>query len=446
MLVKERTQGKYELPPLTYAQWRIFETGPNHNWAVPFRFRCLVSGRRYGKTFLGVEESAASAVKFPGSEVWYIGPTYKWVKRFAWRVFKEMIPPSMLIKRPSETELVFDWVNGSVTRLIGADNPESLKGSGLKGAVMDEFASMKPEVWEEAVLPMLGYDKGWALFLGTPRGYNHFYDAYQKGQSEEEEDWISWQIPTIQGGLIPKEEIDLHKRIMTDRQWRQEYLATFEAMGGKCYYNFDRRVHVVSTEDLYGDLLIGMDFNVNPMCCVLAIKAAGECHIIDEITIPDSNTQEMCDRIQVKYGRRPLNEREVSAQEKFSHIEGVVDSQPRAITVYPDPTCRARKTSAPAGVTDLSIISGAGFDVNCPYSTYPVKDRHNAVNTLLRSADGVVRLYVDPKCKNLIKSLDGMLKDETPEELSHMAAALGYLIMGEFLPFGPQHAVERLSI
>ena len=91
----------------------------------------------------------------------------------------------LLAKPPNESELRVDLVNGSMIRLYGADNPDALRGPYLDGVVLDEFADMKPEVWHEVVRPMLADRRGWATFIGTPKGKNEFYRLYQNALKDD---------------------------------------------------------------------------------------------------------------------------------------------------------------------------------------------------------------------------------------------------------------------
>jgi hypothetical protein len=179
------------------------------------------------------------------------------------------------------------------------------------------------------------------------------------------------------------------------------------------YHGFDRDENVMELEPSpYAPVLIGMDFNINPMTAVVAQKAGNQCQVIDEIVLPNSNTQQMMQEINRRYPGR----------------EGVV---------YPDPSAESRKTSAPAGETDLTIIQRARWPVyrNSPYK---VVDRINSVNAMLLNAQGSRRLLISPNCEHLIKALDGLTYkagSKIPDNrsgLDHITDALAYLIMGVF--------------
>jgi hypothetical protein len=156
-----------------------------------------------------------------------------------------------------------------------------------------------------------------------------------------------------------------------------------------------------------------MDFNVNPMTAVVAQQVGDQCQIIDEIVLPNSNTQEMMQEINRKFPAR-------------------------AGMIYPDPSCAARKTCAAAGETDLTIIHRAGWKTQLPYKVYPLVDRINSVNAMLCNAEGVRRLLISRQCKYLIKALDALTYKEgtrIPDGssgLDHITDALGYIVIGRF--------------
>jgi hypothetical protein len=180
------------------------------------------------------------------------------------------------------------------------------------------------------------------------------------------------------------------------------------------YYAFDRNQNCKALEDNPSlPLLVGMDFNVNPMCASLAIRVADQLHTIGEIVLSNSNTNEMSAVIK---GRFPG----------------------RSVRVYPDPTGNARKTSAPVGATDFAILRAAGFTVLAPSHPYPVADKINTVNSALCSVSGLRHVYIDPvKCPQTVKGLDGMTyRDGTNEPdkslgLDHITDALAYLVCYE---------------
>jgi terminase large subunit-like protein len=298
--------------------------------------------------------------------------------------------------------------------LHGADRPDSLRGVGLDFVVLDEYADMSAETWQTVVRPMLSDRVGSAILTGTPRGFDHFYELYMAAKSKE--NWAAFHFPTEEDGYVPRDELAIARTDLDPRRYAQEYCASFENLQGRVYHEFDREQNVSNLTPLpNANLLIGMDFNIAPMTAVVAQRAGDQCQIVDEIVLTNSNTQEMMQELNRRYAGR--------------QGQGVV---------YPDPSGVARKTSAPVGQTDFTIIRRAGWRVYTPPEPYPMVDRINSVNAMLCNAQGQRRLLISPKCVHLIKALDGLTyKEDTkiPDKnsgLDHITDALGYLIMGAF--------------
>ena len=203
--------------------------------------------------------------------------------------------------------------------------------------------------------------------------------------------------------------------------------ASFELQSGRVYHAFSRDLNVTDVP-LIPDLtlLVGMDFNVDPMTAVVAQKIGEQCHVSGEIVLPNSNTFEMMEELLLRYpGQRGV--------------------------VHPDPSGAARKTSAAVGLTDHAIIQQAGWYV---YSLkpYPIVDRINSVNAMFENANRQRRLFIDRRCKNLIRALDSLtFKAEThlPDKstgFDHITDALGYLIMGAFPMLKDEVTVTQVLI
>lgn len=176
-------------------------------------------------------------------------------------------------------------------------------------------------------------------------------------------------------------------------------------------------------DDIGGELLVGMDFNVNPMSAVMAVRAGDECHVIGELELNSSSTEEMAAELRARYPNR-------------------------TVIVCPDPSGRARKTSAPVGQTDFTILKRAGFKVRSPGKAPMVVDRINNVNAMLYDAEqGRRRLLVHPSAGSLVKSLvhmtykEGTSQPDKTSGLDHMADALGYLLWQEFNVLQAREAV-----
>ena len=374
------------------------------------RFRVLISGRRFGKTYLCITEMMKYASK-PNQKIWYVAPTFKMAKEICWSNLKEMLNQFNWIEDINETTLTIRIrKTNSTISLKGADNYDALRGTGLNFLILDEFADIPEEAWTEVLRPTISdkYANGKVLFVGTPKGYGNWsYDMFQRGQAGDPE-WKSWKYTTIEGGQVEPHEIEQAKKDLDARSFRQEYEASFETYAGVVYYNFDRAKNVKPVPfDQNAVIHIGMDFNIDPMSACLFYVKQGVSYFFKEIVIYSSNTQEMIDEITRQY-------------------------DPKKVIVYPDPASRQRKTSA-GGKTDLMLLQNAGFNVKAKATHALVRDRINSVNSRLCNYEGKRFIYIDPSCKNLINSLMKQLYKEgtnIPEKngYDHMTDALGYAI------------------
>jgi hypothetical protein len=255
---------------------------------------------------------------------------------------------------------------------------------------------------------MLSDKQGKALFITTPAGMNWFYEIYQN-HLEDPENWASFSYTTIDGGNVPASEIEQAKRDLDERTFRQEYLATFETYAGRIYYAFDRALNVKEPEAIDTSVIyIGMDFNIDPMSAVIAVRQGDNLYVIDEIRMYSSNTQEVVGEIRSRFPKSK-------------------------IFVYPDPAGHQRKTSA-SGATDITLLSNAGWTVKAPRSHTPVRDRINAVNSRLCGTSGLRQLFISPKCKYTIEGLErhvykeGTSQPDKDSGYDHMMDALGYMV------------------
>ena len=373
------------------------------------RFRVCVAGRRFGKTFLSTGELLKAAVGGKNRNCWYVAPTYGSAKEIAWDMLIHTIPREY-ISKTNESSLMLRLINGSVISLKGAEKPNNVRGRALDFVVLDEFADMKPEAWYEVIRPSLSDRNGSAVFIGTPKGRNHFYDLWAKGM-DGADDWTSFQYTTLEGGNVPESEVEAARHDLDERTFNQEYCAEFVTYSGLIYYAFSRELSVSDYVEDNAPLHVGMDFNLDPMSAVICIRKGGKLYAIDEIVMYGSNTDEMVAELKNRYPNRQT-------------------------IIYPDPASRQRKTSA-GGRTDLSILQNAGFSVKAKNSHALVRDRINAVNSRLLSSNGERHLFVSPKCKQTIKSLERQTYKEgtsipnKDDGYDHMNDALGYLV--EFL-------------
>ena len=368
----------------------------------PAKRKVLVAGRRFGKSHLsfiwlllrGLEENERR---------WIVTPNYRQGRNTTWKLMRQMFREYDC--KINETDLSVKMPNGSEVAIRGAENENSLRGVGLTMVVMEEYSYIKPHVWDEIIYPTLTTTDGDAFFIGTPNGYDHLYDAYLRGQSNDP-DWKSWQYTTVDGGYVPEEEIKKAKSMMDERAFKTEFLASFETTGNRAAYNFDRNTHVRKAEQLSSSLFWGMDFNVDYMSAVLGCEYSnGTIHYFDEIRQTNSNTEEMA--------------------------KAMMKVAPN-VPVYPDAAGSARSTTS--NRSDHSILKEFRFQVISKKANPPIKDRIMSLNRILKDANGRVRMTVDPKCIHLIKDLEQVQRsrdgkiDKSNIALTHMFDACSYYI------------------
>lgn len=363
------------------------------------RYKILSCGRRWGKSYFSILFLLSKPLK-RNERRWIVFPTYRQAKMVSWSILKDIFAKKDVSINETELSITFD--NGAKIELKGADKPDSLRGVSTTMVVMDEYSYMKENVWGEIIQPTLAETKGSALFVGTPTGVqNHFYDLFVKGQSKGG-DYKSWQFTTLDGGFISEDEVENAKKNLDKRTFEQEYLASFLTAANRAAYNFSRDIHC-KVMDKSPRMFWGIDFGVaSYMTAILMCEnTAGEVYVFDEIGLQNSNTFELAKLMQEKAPGLP---------------------------VYPDPAGKARTSNSTK--SDHMILQESGFTVISKKANPTQKDRLNALNKMLEDATGKHRLFVNPKCKSLIRDLElctmengQILKTET---LSHFLDALCY--------------------
>jgi phage terminase large subunit len=372
----------------------------------PQRFKCVVAGRRFGKTWLALLWLLTGKLK-SGERRWIVMPTYRQGKLVALPILKQ-ITRNLPSVKVNESDLSVT-VSGAEIAIKGSEDPSKLRGSHLNKVVLDEYAYMKKGVWEEVIFPMMTTTRGKALFIGTPDGFNNgFYDLFLKGQEGGDPDWKSWQFTSIDGGWIPKDEIDRARRNMDERIFKQEFMASFESAQNRVAYNFDRHTHLKGDAEPSMNFWCGMDFNVSKMVGTLAYEYSDSTiHYFDEIVLLNSNTEEMAKALREKY--------------------------PKLKYIYPDPAGSARSTTS--NRSDHAILKEYGFIVKAHKRHPSHRDRINALNRKLKDAEGSIGMTVSPKCKELIKDLEQCQRDmktggidKSDMERTHALDACSYAI------------------
>lgn len=224
-------------------------------WSSEKRFKVVAAGRRTGKSRLAAYLLIFNALQVNKGHVFYVAPTQGQARDIMWQTILEVGHP--VVKSSHINNLQITLVNGATISLKGADRPETMRGVSLKYLVLDEYADMKPEVWEQILRPALADQKGGALFIGTPLGRNHFYDIYQYSRSGEDDTYEGWHFTSYDNELIDPDEIEAAKKSMSSFAFRQEFLASFEAQGSDIFQEEWVQISKESPED--GSYYIAID-------------------------------------------------------------------------------------------------------------------------------------------------------------------------------------------
>lgn len=216
------------------------------------RFRIVCAGRRWGKSVLSQLIVLQWALKNSGL-YWIVSPTYRQGKQIHWRGLQQIIPRNWIAKK-NEVELSITLTNGSVIELKGAENPDALRGVKLRGLVVDEIASIRnwDWLWNEVLRATLTDYVAPALFISTPKGYNHFYDLHNLGQANGSRsgDYKSWRFTSYDNPYIKQEELNNAKKELTEDTFQQEYMADFRKYTGLVYKEFSRDTHIIEPFDI----------------------------------------------------------------------------------------------------------------------------------------------------------------------------------------------------
>ena len=247
------------------------------------RFRVINCGRRFGKTTLSVLEIIGKASQTDGKMVAYIAPTYQQARDIAWEMLKKIVEPIIITVNESRLEIKIRARNGQPSTIIlrGWEAVETLRGQKFDLLVIDEIASMKNfwMSWEEVLRPTLTDNKGEAIFISTPKGFNHFYALYN--MQLKDKDYKSFHFTSYDNPFLPKEELDKARLEMSEDRFAQEYLADFRKTQGLVYKEFDREKHLYSNKNREDknykifntmETLVGVDFGYTNPCALLKIE------------------------------------------------------------------------------------------------------------------------------------------------------------------------------
>jgi hypothetical protein len=399
-------------------------------WQLPNTVKMLVGGYGSGKTKTLCKRAIASALHNAPVPVTLVSPTFPMGRRTVLPTMEELLEGKSTIRR----DLTWAHQKGehayviklecrppATVMYLSGDNPDSLKGSNLASAYIDEPFIMDIKVYEQmharcrhpsAKLIEIG-------LTGTPEELNWGYDLAE-GELGRTTDVGVVRATTMDNKALPE---DYYKRLLQtyDSKTADAYVRGMfvNLAKGQVYYGFDRSRNVqdLDAKPFPGaHYFIGMDFNVNPMAFCKGWRSDDHCHISHEWEVPNSDTQ---------------------------YAAGVLrDHLPPTRLVYPDPSCRQRHTNAPGGETDFLALQRAGFTVLAPIHAWPRRDSLNAVNKKLQEGT----LTISPRCTRLVKYLLELTHERWNQQqsMTHLTDALRYPITYMFPVVRPNVGMSKL--
>ena len=385
------------------------------------RFKIVPAGRRSGKTERAKRHLVRTAMRVPG-DYFAAAPTYSQVKRLYWRDLKLLSMCSAYPQRPSESELVIRYPNGSTISLIGLDKPERMEGTAWAGGVIDEIADVKSTAWAENISPALdtidprrpGY-RAWCWLIGVPDGLNHYYDMVLKARAGTDPDWREYSWPS--SDILPPDVVESARRRMSPRQFRQEYEASFEGATGRIYDDYGRENITDAVLMPHEQIMWCHDFNFTPMSSCIAVRRGNSLYIVGEIILASATAR----------------------QSALEFIDRYANHGNKSVLIYGDPAGRAgEKHGHESDYTGMeSVLRAAGWTVQrrVKRAAPAIRDRQNAVRAKILNAAGERTLFVNPSlCEYVHKGLatvqlkPGSAFLEVDGDYQHITTAVGYCI------------------
>ena len=391
------------------------------------RFRYVAAGRGSGKT----EIARRYIVRMlPVRKPWYDPlyfyalPTYPQAKRIAWRKLCDLIPDHW-IEEKNKSELYIKTVFGSALYVLGMDRPIRAEGVQWDGGVLDESCDQKPGTFGLSLLPAMSERNAWCARIGVPKrtgvGAAEFKAAFEKAKRGDDSEGEAFEWPSED--ILTRRQIEVARENLTEEDYNEQYRAQWQSVSGTIFYAFSEEHNVLDSHDVEVSyrpserIIVGSDFNVDPMCWVLCHERNGKVFVFAEIVRRNTNTQATLDYLHSMYG---------------SHQGGWA--------WYGDATGQQRKTAA--AVTDyIQIKADRRFQcasIHYPKANPPRADRFASANGMMRNANGEHRLFVSSKCKWLINDLlnraykPGTREPDDQGDVGHITDGLTYYLWRRF--------------
>jgi hypothetical protein len=402
------------------------------------RFPLVPAGRRSGKTerfkrFLVKQANKTAGAYFAAA------PTHDQAKKIFWDDLLKFSLSFTHTKRPNIAERIIYLNNGSEIHVLGLDKPQRIEGIPWKGGGIDEFADIKPEAWESNIYPALNtvnplepYYRAWCWLLGVPDGLNHYYDLCQQAETDADVNFKVFHWMTAE--IFPEMAADA-KKVMSLKQYKQEFEASFETASGRIYEDYSKANHTTETIQEHEQLLWYHDFNYTPLSSGVGVKRGNDYYLLEEIVLISAVA---------------LN----SAQE---FVERYKNHKNKRVIIYGDPAGKAgEKHSQASDYTDIEAelrSHGWTYERRVRSKAMSIKDSQNALRAKIKSAANVINLYVNTinapythKGLSTVQLKKGSTFMEVESEYQHITTAIRYMMDYEHPVIKSNTTAQRMIV
>jgi len=391
--------------------------------AVPsgLRFPLVPAGRRSGKTerfkrFLVKQANAVQGIYFAAA------PTHDQAKKIFWDDLKAFTLSTSHKKQPSESYRIIYMNNGSEIHVIGLDKPQRIEGIPWTGGGIDEFADLKAAAWEANIYPALNTInptrpdyRAWCWLLGVPDGLNHYYELCEAAKANPDGDFRVFHWMTEE--IFPEMAAEA-KRVMSFKQYNQEFRAAFETASGRIYEDYSDDNRTDEGIRPHEQLMWMHDQNYTPLSSSIGVRRGDSLYLLDEIVLTSA----------------------ISEQSAIEFCEKYKGHGNKHVLIYGDPAGRAgEKHGHASDYTDIEGVlklNGWRYTRKVKGKHPAIKDRQNAVRTKIKTASGGISLYVNPvtapwshKGLATVQLQEGStFQEDQKNQYQHITTAIGYCI------------------
>lgn len=386
------------------------------------RFPLVPAGRRSGKTERFKRFLVKRANKVVG-QYFAAAPTNPQAKKIFWQDLLDLSLSCTHTKQPNISEQIIYMNNGSELHVFGLDKPQRIEGIPWLGGGIDEVADTKEGGWESNIYPALNTVnpmrpdyQAFCWLLGVPDGLNHYYDLCEKAKTGVNDEYEVFHWTTAE--IFP-EMAERAKKMMSEKQYNQEFRASFETAGGRIYENYGAHNDTRETIQPHEQLMWMHDQNYTPLSSAIGVRRdKNKLFLLDEIVLESA----------------------ISKQSAIEFIDKYKDHKNKHVLIYGDPAGKAGEKHGHASdytdIEDVLKTNGWTYTRKVKPAHPSIKDRQNAVRTKLETASGEVTLFVNPitapwchKGLATVQLQEGStFQEDQKNKYQHITTAIGYCV------------------